>query len=78
MLDLARLMIEIHGAGEIRFVPQQTVYGDGYEDVPRRVPDVTRMAEILGTRATTSLDDGLAETIGWFRRQPRGGAPAAP
>jgi len=24
-------------------VPQEAVYGESYEDVPRRVPDVTRM-----------------------------------
>jgi nucleoside-diphosphate-sugar epimerase len=72
--DLAERMIAIGGgASTLRFVEQETVYGDGYEDVARRVPDVTRMAELLGTRATTSLDDGLAQTIGWFRRQPRDG-----
>ena len=72
--ELAERMIAIGGgASTLRFVAQETVYGDGYEDVARRVPDVTRMAEILGTRATTSLDEGLARTIGWFRRQPRDG-----
>ncbi len=72
--ELAERMIAIGGgASTLRFVEQETVYGDGYEDVARRVPDVTRMAEILGTRATTSLEDGLARTIGWFRGQPRDG-----
>ena len=75
--EVAWLVTGRKGASTLRFVAQETVYGDGYEDVTRRVPDVTRMAQILGTRATTSLDDGLARTIGWFRRQPRDGTPAS-
>lgn len=66
---LAELMIRIGGApGTIRFVPQTSVYGDGYEDVARRVPDVRRMHGMLGVEATTPLADGLAHTIDWFRR----------
>jgi UDP-glucose 4-epimerase len=75
--DLAARMIAIGGGpSTVRFVEQEAVYGDGYEDVPRRVPDVTRMVQLLGVRATTSLDEGLAQTIGWFRRQPPDGTPA--
>ena len=65
---LAELMIRIGGGpSTIRFVPQASVYGDSYEDVPRRVPDVRRMKTILGVEATTALADGLARTIAWFR-----------
>ena len=65
---LAELMIRIGGGpSTIRFVPQASVYGDSYEDVPRRVPDVRRMKSILGVEATTALADGLARTIAWFR-----------
>jgi UDP-glucose 4-epimerase len=65
---LAELMIEIGGGtSTLRFVPQEKVYGDGYEDVARRVPDVTRMESLLGVSATTSLEEGLARTITWFR-----------
>jgi UDP-glucose 4-epimerase len=66
---LAELMIRIGGGpSTIRFVPQASVYGDSYEDVPRRVPDVRRMNSILGVEARTPLADGLARTIAWFRR----------
>ena len=65
---LAELMIRIGGGpSTIRFVPQASVYGDSYEDVPRRVPDVRRMKRILAVEATTALADGLARTIAWFR-----------
>lgn len=75
LAELARLMIELGGGSStVRFVPQEAVYGDRYEDVPRRVPDVTRMERLLGVRASTSLAEGLAQTIAWFRSQP----PEAP
>ncbi len=65
---LAELMIEIGGGtSTVRLVPQEKIYGDGYEDVPRRVPDVQRMETLLGVRATTSLEEGLERTIAWFR-----------
>jgi UDP-glucose 4-epimerase len=67
---LAELMIEIAGGtSTIRLVRQESVYGDSYQDVPRRVPDVTRMHRLLGVRAETPLADGLARTIEWFRRE---------
>jgi UDP-glucose 4-epimerase len=65
---LAETMIRIAGSSSsIRFVPQQAVYGDSYEDVPRRVPCVKRMREILGVRADIPLEKGLRETIEWFK-----------
>ena len=80
MRRLAELMIEIHGAGQIRFVPQQTVYGEAYEDVPRRVPDLGLMHGLLGVTARTSLLDGLRHTFDWFRsatEPPTAGAASA-
>jgi len=70
ILAVAKLLIELGGGpSTIRFVPQATVYGDRYEDVPRRVPDVSRMHRLLGVRADTRLPDGLARTIAWFRKE---------
>ncbi|HEX7409217.1 MAG TPA: NAD-dependent epimerase/dehydratase family protein [Candidatus Binatia bacterium] len=66
--DLARLMIEIAGAkSTLKFVSQESVYGSSYEDIPRRVPDTTKTEKVLGVLANTSLREGLARTIEWFR-----------
>lgn len=68
ILELARAMIRVAGSpSEIRLVPQETVYGNSYEDVPRRVPSLRRMHEILGVRAETPLEEGLRRTVAWFR-----------
>jgi UDP-glucose 4-epimerase len=39
----------------------------GYQDLRRRVPDTTKIREVLGWRCTTQLRDGLARTIEWAR-----------
>lgn len=68
--DLAERMVRISGStSPIIHVPQEAVYGHGYEDIPRRVPSTRRMHELLGVHATTQLDAGLADTIEWFKRE---------
>ncbi len=68
--DLARLMVRISGSPSgIVSVPQEAVYDRGYEDIPRRVPAVRRMHELLGVRAQVPLAEGLHRTIEWFKRQ---------
>jgi len=69
IVDLARLIRDLIGAdSEIVQVPYRNVFGENFEETQRRVPDVRRGAEILGFRAQTSLEDGLKQTIAWFRQ----------
>lgn len=71
ILELAKLLIEISGSkSEIRFVSKEEVYGPSYEDIARRVPDNTRMRDLLGVSDEVPLREGLARTIDWFRAQP--------
>ena len=37
---------------------------------PRRSLDVSRAREVLGWEAATPLEDGLAETVRWYREHP--------
>jgi UDP-glucose 4-epimerase len=70
ILDLAKAMIEISGSRSgISFVAQQDVYGSSYEDIGRRVPDATKMKELLGVRELVPLREGLERTIEWFRNE---------
>ncbi len=47
----------------INFIPYQT-FGN-YEDVRRRVPDITKIKTLLNYEPKFSLRDGLAKTIDW-------------
>lgn len=68
ILELAKRMIALAGSSsKVVQVPQEQVYGKSYEDIQRRVPDVSRAARVLGWRATTTLDEGLRKTIAWFK-----------
>ncbi len=68
ILELAQTMIDISGSkSTIKFVTQESIYGTSYEDIPRRVPDNTKMREVLGVTAETPLAEGLRRTIDWFR-----------
>ena len=68
--ELAALMIRLWGSrSSIAFVPQVEVYGSSYEDIPRRVPDIQGMREVLGVSPRVSLEEGLKHTIEWFRKE---------
>jgi UDP-glucose 4-epimerase len=73
VLQLAEQIVAVTGSkSRIEFVPQASVYGNSYEDIGRRVPDVTKMQRVLGVRADTSLADGLRRTVEWFQSTRRG------
>ncbi len=52
---------------EVVHIPYEQAYGADFEDTRRRLPNVSRAAERLGFRATTSLESGLQQTIRWFK-----------
>ena len=64
MLDLAkRVVAQIGSPSEIATIPYSEAYETGFEDMQRRVPDTTRIRELVGWRPTRNLDDILDETI---------------
>jgi len=66
--ELAEMMIRISGSpSTLRFVSQESVYGPSYEDIPRRVPDARLMNEILKVDAKVPLEEGLRQTLEWYR-----------
>ncbi len=79
ILDLARLVWRLVRGDEspkIRLVPYAT-FGK-YEDVSRRIPDITRARTLLGFEPRVDLENGLTRTIEWQveRRQRLGMATA--
>jgi UDP-glucose 4-epimerase len=62
--DLARRIKELSGsASKIIHVPYEEAYADGFEDMMRRVPDLTLAHQLIGFRPRYSLDDILADVI---------------
>lgn len=74
IVELANLIHDLSGSREplrLEFVPYKKINGTDYEDVRRRIPDITKAERLLGFKAHVSLEDGLAQTIEW-QREVRG------
>jgi UDP-glucose 4-epimerase len=55
---------------EIVFVPYEKAYEQGFEDMPRRVPDTTKIRNLIGWQPTIGLPQILADVIEYYRRGP--------
>jgi UDP-glucose 4-epimerase len=51
----------------ITYIPYDQAYESGFEDMPRRVPDLRKVFEMIGYRPRHGLDDILKEVIDYFR-----------
>ena len=55
---------------EIQFIRYDEAYPPGFEDMQRRVPDVSRVRRLLGWTPTRSLDQVLLAVIEYERNRP--------
>jgi UDP-glucose 4-epimerase len=63
ILDLAQRVKELtHSHSEIVFVPYDEAYEEGFEDMPRRIPDITKVRELVGFQPKMSLN-GILESV---------------
>jgi UDP-glucose 4-epimerase len=54
---------------KIDYLPYRRAYGDDFEDVRRRVPDVTRLYDTIGTKPVMPLGAILDDIIRWKRAE---------
>jgi len=70
ILALAERVRELSGSDSpIKLVPYDDAYESGFEDMPRRVPDLTRVEGLIGYTATLQLDEILTQVIDYFRKK---------
>jgi UDP-glucose 4-epimerase len=50
-------------------VPYDQAYEAGFEDMPRRVPDISKVRALVGYEPTVELDEILTRVIDYFRQQ---------
>lgn len=68
ILGLAQRVIAQSGSkSEIVFVPYERAYEPGFEDMSRRVPDVSKIGQLIGWTPTIPLSQILDDVIGWCR-----------
>jgi UDP-glucose 4-epimerase len=64
ILDLADLIIDVTGSrSEISLIPYDEAYGEGFEDMYRRVPDTTKVRELIDWHPTRTLEDVVQDVV---------------
>lgn len=62
--SLAQRVVELTGSSSpIRYVPYEVAYPEGFEDMARRVPDISRVRELIGFQPRMGLDQILRSVI---------------
>jgi UDP-glucose 4-epimerase len=70
--DLARQVREMCASkSEIVFIPYEKAYEHGFEDMPRRVPDVTKIGAAIGWKPTIALPQILTDVIEFHKAAQR-------
>ncbi|MEO6212996.1 MAG: GDP-mannose 4,6-dehydratase [Vicinamibacterales bacterium] len=68
--DLAEKVKALTGSqSEIIRIPYDQAYESGFEDMPRRVPDIAKINALIGYEPTVELDEILDKVIESFRQQ---------
>jgi len=67
--QLAQRIKQMTGSDSpIVVVPYEQAYEAGFEDMPRRVPEIAKIRELVGYRPTVELDEILRRVIEYFRQ----------
>jgi UDP-glucose 4-epimerase len=71
IVQLAEKVRELtESKSEIVFVPYDEAYEEGFEDMPRRVPDTSKINQLVGFKPEMTLDGILKSVISFHRGRP--------
>jgi len=77
--DLAEMVRDEAGStSPIIRVPYAEAYAEGFEDMERRVPDVSKLERVTGFRPTTTLRTIVADVVADQRARLAGESPPSP
>ena len=69
--DLAKQVIGLTGsASPLQYIPYDNAYEEGFEDMLRRVPDITKARQAVAFAPTVSLQDILRSIIEHYQSEP--------
>ena len=68
ILKLAEIVKSLTGSSSpIEFIPYDKAYEEGFEDMPRRVPDLTKVRDLVGYEPEVQLNEIIERVIEYFR-----------
>ena len=74
-MQLAERVRDLTGSkSDIVTVPYDEAYEEGFEDMPRRVPDTSKVAALTGFSPTVTLDEILQSVIEYYSGRQDGAA----
>ena len=76
--NLARRITELtHSSSTVRRIPYNEAYEEGFEDMQRRVPDISKVGRLIGFKPTVNLDGILKMVIEEFQERLAAPVPSA-
>jgi len=67
--DLAERVKRFTGSGSpVQLVPYDEAYEAGFEDMPRRVPDISKVANLVGFQPRLALDEIICRVVESFQK----------
>lgn len=70
IMDLARKIKSMTDSpSEIRKVSYESAYGEGFEDMEFRTPDISKINQFIGYRPTVNLDNILRRVVCYFEEK---------
>ncbi|GFP20010.1 UDP-glucuronate decarboxylase [Candidatus Hakubella thermalkaliphila] len=71
ILDLATMTKRVAGSdSDTVFIPYHEIYGETFEDVRNRVPDLTKVKKWINFKPETSLEEVLGRVANYYRQNP--------
>jgi UDP-glucose 4-epimerase len=68
MLELAKMIVKMtQSTSEIKYLDYQSAYGDGFEDMMKRTPDLGRISKLIGYVPKNTLEDILQDIIAYHK-----------
>jgi UDP-glucose 4-epimerase len=75
--DLAqKVMTHVGSASAIEYVPYREVFDSSFEDMPRRVPDISKIQAYVGYEPTVQLDEIIERVAAYWTSARQSVAPA--
>ncbi|NQS99611.1 MAG: GDP-mannose 4,6-dehydratase [Candidatus Omnitrophica bacterium] len=68
--QLAQEIIQLTGSSSsITFIPYDQAYEEGFEDMQRRVPDISKIQGLIGYRPTVNLEGIIKSVVEFFKEK---------
>lgn len=73
VIEMAGKVISRSGSNsKIKLVPYEEAYGPGFEELGRRVPDISALSAATGWQASRSIDETIDDVIAYEQNEARG------